>query len=210
MSAVGEVPLVCIVDDDVGFATALARVLILHGWAVTAFESAEAFLGAWDPSQLCCLVLDVHMPGLDGMALQRALIEAHETLLPIVFLTGHGDLPSCVEAIKSGASDFLAKPVAAETLIAALNRAIQREQAARVQRAGARELRHKHDSLTTRERQVLAGVAAGRLNKQIAAELGITEQTVKFHRARLMDRMNARTASDLMRMAAKLAIGDIQ
>jgi FixJ family two-component response regulator len=128
--------------------------------------------------------------------------------LPIVFLTGHGDLPSCVEAIKSGASDFLAKPVAAQTLTAALSRAIQREQAARVERAAASELRQKHESLTVRERQVLAGVAAGRLNKQIAAELGIAEQTVKFHRARLMEHMNARTASDLMRMAAKLAIGD--
>jgi FixJ family two-component response regulator len=207
MNATSDVPLVYIVDDDAGFAKALARMLSVQGWAVTAFESAEAFLARWDPQQLACLVLDVHLPGLDGIALQRALIEAHETL-PIVFLTGHGDLPSCVEAIKSGASDFLAKPVAAQTLTAALSRAIQREQAARVERAAESELRQKHESLTVRERQVLAGVAAGRLNKQIAAELGIAEQTVKFHRARLMERMNARTASDLMRMAAKLAIGD--
>lgn len=198
---------VYIVDDDAGFAKALARMLGVYGWTVTAFGSAEAFLGSWDPGQLACLVLDVHLPGLDGIALQRALIDAHETL-PIIFLTGHGNLPACVEAIKSGASDFLAKPVAAETLTAAIGRAIEKEAAGRVHRAGDAQLRQRHESLTARERQVLAGVAAGRLNKQIASDLGITEQTVKFHRARLMERMNARTASDLVRMAAKLSIGD--
>lgn len=208
MTSIGAAAIVYIVDDDVGFAKALARVLGVYGWAVTAFDSAEAFLAAWDSRQLACLVLDVHLPGLDGIALQRTLIEAHETL-PIIFLTGQGNLPSCVEAIKSGASDFFAKPVAAEKLTTAISRAIEKEEAARVHRAVDVELRQRHEALTARERQVLAGIATGRLNKQIAADLGIAEQTVKFHRARVMERMNARTASDLMRMAAKLSIGDI-
>jgi FixJ family two-component response regulator len=200
-------PLVYVVDDDAGFRKALSRMLSAYGWAVTEFESAEAFMGAWNPGQLGCLVLDVELPGLDGIALQRSLLQANQTM-PIIFLTGHGDLPRCVEAVKSGAVDFFAKPVAAEKLTAAISRAIQQEQTARLGRAAEAQLRECYESLTVRERQVLAGVAAGRLNKQIATDLGIAEQTVKFHRARVMERMKARTASDLMRMAAKLSIGE--
>lgn len=162
---------------------------------------------AFDPNRLACLVLDVNLPGLDGMALQRTLVEARQTM-PIIFLTGYGDMPTCVEAIKSGASDFLTKPVTAETILTAVSRAVERERTARVLRNGEAELGQRYGRLTPRERQVLEGIAAGRLNKQIAAALGITEQTVKFHRARIMERMEARSASELMRMAAKLAIGE--
>jgi FixJ family two-component response regulator len=128
--------------------------------------------------------------------------------MPIIFLTGYGDMPTCVEAIKSGASDFLTKPVTAETILTAVSRAVEREGTARLLRNSEAQLRQRHGKLTARERQVLEGIAAGRLNKQIAADLGITEQTVKFHRGRIMERMEARSASELMRMAAKLAIGE--
>jgi FixJ family two-component response regulator len=198
---------VYLVDDDAAFAKALSRILHLNGWSVEIFDSAEAFIQAFDPNRLACLVLDVNLPGLDGMALQRNLVEAHRTM-PIIFLTGYGDMPTCVEAIKSGASDFLTKPVTAETILTAVSRAVEREGTARLLRNSEAQLRQRHGKLTARERQVLEGIAAGRLNKQIAADLGITEQTVKFHRGRIMERMEARSASELMRMAAKLAIGE--
>lgn len=207
MTELSGPPIVYIVDDDAAFVKALSRVLQVNGWAVETFESAESFMRACDPKRLGCLVLDVNLPGLDGMALQRTLVEAGQAM-PIIFLTGYGDMPTCVEAIKSGASDFLTKPVMAETLLAAVSRAVERERSARLLRNGEAQLRQRHEKLTARERQVLKGIAAGRLNKQIAAELGITEQTVKFHRARIMERMEARTASELMLMAAKLAIGE--
>ena len=207
MTELSATPIVYIVDDDAAFVKALSRVLQAHGWSVETYESAEVFLRACDLSRLACLVLDVNLPGLDGMALQRSLVEARHAM-PIIFLTGYGDMPTCVAAVKSGASDFLTKPVAAETLLTAISRAIERERTARLVRDGDVQLRQRHEKLTVRERQVLDGIAAGRLNKQIAADLGITEQTVKFHRARIMERMQARSASELMRMAAKLAIGE--
>jgi FixJ family two-component response regulator len=120
---------VYLVDDDAAFAKALSRILHLNGWSVEIFDSAEAFIQAFDPNRLACLVLDVNLPGLDGMALQRNLVEAHRTM-PIIFLTGYGDMPTCVEAIKSGASDFLTKPVTAETILTAVSRAVEREVAA--------------------------------------------------------------------------------
>ena len=207
MTELNATPLVYIVDDDAAFVKALSRVLHVNGWSVETFNSAEAFMQACDPNRLACLVLDVNLPGLDGMALQRTLVEARQTM-PIIFLTGCDDLPTCVEAVKSGASDFLTKPVTAETLLTAVSRAVERERTARLLRNSEAQLGQRYGKLTARERQVLEGIAAGRLNKQIAAELGITEQTVKFHRARIMERMEARSASELMRMAAKLAIGE--
>jgi FixJ family two-component response regulator len=207
MIELSTTPIVYIVDDDAPFVKALSRVLHVNGWSVETFNSAEAFMQACDPNRLACLVLDVNLPGLDGMALQRTLVEARQTM-PIIFLTGCDDLPTCVEAVKSGASDFLTKPVTAETLLTAVSRAVERERTARLLRNSEAQLGQRYGKLTARERQVLEGIAAGRLNKQIAAELGITEQTVKFHRARIMERMEARSASELMRMAAKLAIGE--
>jgi FixJ family two-component response regulator len=205
MTESSTTPIIYIVDDDAAFVKALARMLRAHEWCVETFASAEEFMAGREPTRLACLVLDVELPGLDGIALQQSLVEAQQTL-PIVFLTGHGDLPMCVDAIRSGAADFLAKPVTAETLLNAVRRAVDRELSARSARSSDAQLRQRHEALTARERQVLEGVAGGRLNKQIAADLGIAEQTVKFHRARIMERMQARSASELMWMAAKLAI----
>ena len=194
-----------LVDDDPGVLRALSRVLREEGWRVEAFESAESFLAQRDPSAEGCLVLDVTMPGLDGLELHRRLIEAGDSL-PVVFVTGRGDIPMSVRAMKAGAIDFLTKPVEAQALVDAVHAAIEGTAAARAVRARVDELRQRLAQLTPREREVLAAVAAGRLNKQIAAELGVVEQTVKFHRARIMERMQASTVAELMHMAARLDI----
>ncbi len=146
------------------------------------------------------------MPGQDGLELQRRLA-AMGVSLPIVFISGHGNIPMSVQAIKSGATDFLTKPVPAEVLVAAVRAAIDEDAAARRSRAGTAALRERLDALTPREREVLAALAAGKLNKQIAADLGVVEQTIKFHRARVMERMQARTVAELMHIAAQLGIG---
>jgi len=145
------------------------------------------------------------MPGLDGLQLQVRLVAAGRRL-PIVFVTGHGDIPMSVRAIKAGAADFLTKPVRAETLVAAVRAAIEQDASARRTRADTDRLRKRLDALTPREREVLAALAAGKLNKQIAADLGVVEQTVKFHRARIMERMQAKTVAELMHIAAQLGI----
>lgn len=192
-----------LVDDDAGIRKSLSRLLRHEGFEVIESASAEAFLALAEIRPSACLVLDVTMPGLDGLALQRRLNDAGAAP-PIVFLTGHGDIPMTVRAIKSGAVDFLTKPVSADHLLAAVRSAL--EQAADEIRSGAAaaELARRYRSLTERERQVLTGLARGLLNKQIAADLGIVEQTVKFHRARIMQRMQARTVAELMHMAARL------
>jgi FixJ family two-component response regulator len=197
---------VFLVDDDPGVLKALSRVLREEGWRVETFESAEAFLARPDPRTEGCLVLDVTMPGLDGLELQRRLAAAGESL-PIVFVTGRGDIPMSVQAIKAGASDFLTKPVQAQALVAAVRAALEQHLSARDTAAATAELRQRLASLTPREREVLAALAAGRLNKQIAADLGVVEQTVKFHRARIMERMRAKTIAELMHIAARLGIG---
>jgi FixJ family two-component response regulator len=194
---------VFLVDDDPGVLRALSRVLREEGWNVEAYESAEAFLARRDSRADGCLVLDVTMPGIDGLELQRRLVEAGKSL-PIVFVTGHGDIPTSVRAIKAGASDFLTKPVAAQALVAAVRSAIDQEAVARRAHADVAEVRQRLASLTPREREVLAALAAGRLNKQIAADLGIVEQTVKFHRARIMERMQAKTLAELMHLTVRV------
>jgi FixJ family two-component response regulator len=199
-------PAIFLVDDDPSVLKALSRVLREGGWRVETFESAEAFLTRQDPKAEGCLVLDVTMPGLDGLELQRRLAAAGESL-PIVFVSGHGDIPMSVRAIKAGATDFLTKPVAAEVLVAAVRAAIDHHASVRMELAGTADLRQRLATLTQREREVLVALAAGRLNKQIAADLGVVEQTVKFHRARIMERMQARTAAELMHIAARLGIG---
>lgn len=204
--ATADAHTIFLVDDDPGVLKALARVLRGEGWRVETFESAEAFLARPDPGAQGCLVLDVTLPGLDGLELQRRLGEAGQTL-PVVFLTGYGDIPMSVHAIKAGAADFLTKPVQAEALVAAVRAAIDQDVSARQARVDNAALRKRLAGLTPREREVLAAVAAGKLNKQIAADLGIVEQTVKFHRARLMERMQARSAAELMHIAAMLGIG---
>jgi FixJ family two-component response regulator len=197
---------VFLVDDDSSVLRALSRVLREAGWNVETFESAQAFLAAYDQRTEGCLVLDVTMPGIDGLELQRRLTAAGPSI-PIVFVTGHGDIPMSVQAIKAGAADFLTKPVRADALVAAVRAAIEQDGAARQARAETASLRARLASLTPREREVLTALAAGRLNKQIAADLDVVEQTVKFHRARIMERMQAKTVAELMLIAARLGIG---
>jgi FixJ family two-component response regulator len=198
-----------LVDDDPAVRKALSRALREEGWQVEAFESAEAFLTRPDGAAGGCLVLDVAMPGLDGLELQRRLGEAGPTL-PIVFLTGHGDIPTSVRAIKAGAGDFLTKPVSVTALLDAVRAAIAADASASEARAEVAALERRLATLTVREREVLTAVVKGRLNKQIAADLGVVEQTVKFHRARIMERMHAHTVAELMHFAARLGIdGDL-
>jgi FixJ family two-component response regulator len=206
VSDAGTAKTICLVDDDPAVLKALSRVLRTEGWEVETFASAEAFLARGERSPVACLVLDVSMPGLDGLALQRQLTTAGESF-PIVFVTGHGDIPMSVKAIKAGASDFLTKPVRADALIAAIRAAISEHRSERDAMAETAELRQRLDTLTPREREVLGAVTAGRRSKEIAFDLGIVEQTVKFHRARLLERMHAANVAELVAMAARLGIG---
>lgn len=180
-----------------------------HGFNVVDLESAEAFLALQEVSMPACLVLDVSMPGLDGLALQRRLNDDGRAM-PIVFLTGHGDIPMTVSAMKAGAVDFLTKPVSADHLIAAVIGALDQVAGMNSATAHNDELARRFAALTDREQQVLAGLVDGKLNKQIAADLGIVEQTVKFHRARIMERMQARTVAELMHMIATLRTSGAQ
>ena len=195
-----------IVDDDPAVLKAQSRALREEGWRVETFESAEAFLARPGGIVQGCLVLDVTMPGLDGLELQRRLVEKGRSL-PIVFVSGHGDIPMTVRAMKAGATDFLTKPVPSQVLIAAVRRAIDEDAVKRQTQADTDALRERLDALTPRERQILEALAAGKLNKQIAADLGVVEQTVKFHRARIMERMQAKTTAELMHIAALAGIG---
>jgi FixJ family two-component response regulator len=197
---------VFLVDDDPGVRRSLSRVLRLEGFEVRTYDSAEAFLARPDTTARGCLVLDVTMPGLDGLELQRRLLEDGQAM-PIVFLTGYGDIPMSVRAIKAGAADFLTKPVASETLVTAVRVAIAHDSAARQADDEAAELTRRFGLLTAREREVLAALVDGKINKQIAADLRVVEGTVKFHRARIMRRMRARTVAELMHMAAKAGVG---
>ena len=198
-----NVPIVSIVEDDPLLARALERLLREEGWQARSFACAEDFLADHDPSAPGCVLLDVHLPGLDGLALQRRL-NAQDAPASIVFLTGHGDIPMTVSAVKAGAVDFLTKPVDAAKLVATVRAALARDRATRAQAERSASLRQRFAALTPRERDVLDGVVAGKLNKQIAADLGIVEQTVKFHRARIMERMQAHTVAELMHLAARL------
>ncbi len=196
---------VFIVDDDPSVLKALERLLRQSDWDVHTFESAESFLARPQRSGHACLLLDVNLPGISGLELQRRQSSSAHAL-PIVFLTGRGDIPMSVQAIKAGAVDFLTKPVETAALIRAIRAAFDQAAAQRVAQEATSELRQRFEALTPREREVLSALAAGRLNKQIAADLGIVEQTVKFHRARIMDRMKAKTVAELMHIAARLGI----
>jgi len=196
-------PVVFLVDDDPAVRSALSRVLREEGFDVHAYPSAEAFLERPDPSSYGCIVLDVSMPGLDGLALQQQLSSTGVTL-PIVFLSGHADIPMTVSAIKGGAADFLTKPVGSAQLVEAVRNAMTTCEFAQREYEALTELLRRFATLTPREREVLDALVEGKLNKQIAADLGVVEQTVKFHRARVMERMQARTVAELMHMAARL------
>jgi FixJ family two-component response regulator len=199
-------PTVYLVDDDPDLLKALARLLQSAGMKVAAYASAQAFLDGHDRSAPGCLVLDLAMPGLNGLQLQQAL-ERQASALPIVFLSGRGDIAATVQAMKHGATDFLTKPVDDTELLAAIQEALAKAQAQRGASAEHARVAMCLASLTLRERQVLEQIVAGRLNKQIAAELGTVERTVKFHRGNLMRKMGVRVVVDLVRLAERAGIG---
>jgi len=194
---------VFLLDDEPGMLKALTRLLKAEGYAVRAFTSAKAFLESYQPQALGCLVLDVAMPEIDGMELQRRLTRSG-ALLPIVFLTGHGDIPMGVQAIKAGAEDFLTKPVNDADLLRAVRAALQRAALQGELIAETTLLHRRHATLTAREREVMAHIVAGELNKVAAARLGIGEHTIKVHRARVMEKMGVESLADLVRAAERL------
>jgi len=195
---------VFLLDDEPGMLKALTRLLKSEGFAVEAFTSAKAFLESYRPEAVGCLVLDVAMPELNGLALQERLTQSG-ALVPIVFLTGHGDIPMSVQAIKAGAVDFLTKPVKDDDLLRAVRAALQRATKQRESISEIVLLRRRYASLTPRESEVMAHVILGHLNKQIAADLGIGEHTIKVHRARMMEKMGVASLADLVRAAVRLA-----
>ena len=188
-----------IVDDDAGVRTALGRLLDGHGWSVIAHASAESFIASHDPEAHGCIILDVAMPGLDGLALQQLLARTGE-LMPIIFLTGCADVPMCAGAMREGALDFLTKPVDEEVLLAAVARGLERDTQRRCARQRRQTAEGRLATLTPREREVLSHVMDGRLNKQIASDLGTAEKTVKVHRARAMEKMHVRSVAELVRL----------
>ena len=196
---------VYLVDDDPSVRRSTERLVHAMGFNVRTFASAKEFLDSARVDGPACLVLDVRLPGLSGLDLQRELTQsgAH---IPIIFITGHGSIPMTVRALKAGAVEFLTKPVRPRELLAAVGAAIDRDRAAHRARREAGALRERYERLTPREREVLAFVVAGLPNKQIAAELATAERTIKFHRAHIMEKMQAESVAELVRMTAQLGI----
>jgi FixJ family two-component response regulator len=197
--------LVGIVDDDASVRKGLARLVTTAGYRAEVFASAREFLERPRLEDLCCLVLDVRMPGLTGLELQEALAVAGDRM-SIVFVSGHGDVVGSVKAMKGGAVDFLTKPVDARELLGAIERGVARALTVQREQAGATDIQGRLKTLTAREVQVFALVVTGMLNKQIAAELGIVEKTVKVHRARVMEKMRAGSLAELVRLADRAGV----
>jgi FixJ family two-component response regulator len=195
--------LVHVLDDDASVRTALARLLRALGYEVRVHATAASYLLETQSDVPTCLILDVRMPEVSGLEIQDALARLRIPV-PIIFLTGHGDIPMSVKAMRAGASDFLTKPVKREQIVAAVSAALERHAAGSAGRAQLSHIRACYDSLTAREREVFQGVVAGKLNKQIAAQLDIAERTVKAHRSQVMEKMHADSVADLVRQAEQL------
>jgi len=198
-------PTVFVVDDYAPGRKSISRLLRAAGFVVTAFASAQEYLAQYDPAASGCLVLDLAMPDVGGLELQSILAQKN-SLLPIIFLTAHGDISKSVQAMKHGASDFLTKPVNDEELLAAIRTAIDKNRILRLEQAELSEIRARLATLTRREREVLDYVIAGKLNKQIASDLGTVEQTIKIHRAHVMQKMRVRSVAELVRLTQRCAI----
>ena len=198
-------PIVFVVDDDVSVRESLELLIRFEGWQPETFASAEEFLARPRVSTPSCLVLDISLPDLNGLELQQ-LIATDRVDMPIIFITGHGDIPMTVQAMKAGAIEFLTKPIDDESLLTAIRNAIKRSEAALDKHAELQALRKCHESLTAREREVMRLVVSGMLNKQIGLRLGISEITVKAHRGKMMQKMKADSVADLVKMAVRLGL----
>jgi FixJ family two-component response regulator len=199
-------PIIYVVDDDPEVLKAIGRLLESVGYKVVAFPSPQQFLERYDRNAAGCLVLDLALPGLSGLELQE-MLERQASCLPIIFLTGRGDIAASVRAMKQGASDFLTKPVDDALLIATIRDALARDRALRPARIEREDIERRLVTLTERERQVLELIVGGKLNKQIAAELGTVEKTIKFHRANLMHKMGVRVVADLVKLTERAGVG---
>ena len=196
--------IVCVVDDDISVRESLELLIQSEGWQPETFSSAQDFLVRSRTAAPSCLLLDISMPGLNGLELQKRVAAEHPDV-PIIFITGHGDVPKTVQAMKAGAVEFLTKPFKDDVLLSAVRQALERSRVALGQQAEIKELRDRYSSLSAREREVMALVVSGLLNKQVGGELGISEITVKAHRGRVMQKMKADSLPDLVKMAGKLS-----
>ena len=202
-------PIVFIVDDDEAVRNSLRLLVKSVGLTATALASAQEFLASYDPLQPGCLVLDVRMPGISGLELQQRL-NLRGAVIPVIFITGHGDIPMAVEAMQQGAFDFLQKPFRDQDFIDRIQRALEKDQANRVELGERSRIREQHQTLTPREREVLALVTSGKANKVMAADLGLSQRTIEIHRARVMEKMGASSLAHLVRMVLDLEDSDGQ